>query len=50
MKLSLEANLLPKSHAAGGVADIIYEYEKCSDYPKHSSCYLRQRYQVAIKE
>lgn len=36
MKLSLEANLLPKSHAAGGVADIIYEYEKCSDYPKHS--------------
>ena len=36
MKLSLEANLLPKSHAAGGGADIIYEYEKCSDYPKHS--------------
>ena len=27
MKLSLEANLLPKTHAAGGYADIIYEYE-----------------------
>ncbi len=36
MKLSLEANLLPKTHAAGGCADIIYEYEKCAFYPKHS--------------
>ena len=36
MKLSLEANLLPKTHAAGGYADIIYEYEKCAYYPKHS--------------
>lgn len=36
MKLSLEANLLPKSHAAGGSADIIYEYEACKEYPKHS--------------
>ena len=36
MKLSLEANLLPKTHAAGGYADIIYEYEACQSYPKHS--------------
>ena len=36
MKLSLEANLLPKTHAAGGYADIIYEYEACATYPKHS--------------
>lgn len=27
MKLSLEANLLPKTHAARGYADIIYEYD-----------------------
>lgn len=36
MKLSLEANLLPKTHATGGSADIIYEYEYCEDYPEHS--------------
>lgn len=36
MKLSLEANLLPKTHAAGGYADIIYEYEACTLYPRHS--------------
>lgn len=36
MQLSLEANLLPKTHAAGGSADIIYEYEACRHYPKHS--------------
>lgn len=36
MKLSLEANLLPKTHAAGGYADIIYEYEACTSYPQHS--------------
>lgn len=36
MKLSLEANLLPKTHAAGGFADIIYNYEECAFYPKHS--------------
>lgn len=36
MQLSLEANLLPKTHAAGGYADIIYEYEACSAYPKHA--------------
>ena len=36
MKLSLEANLLPKTYAAGGYTDIIYEYEACTSYPKHS--------------
>ncbi len=36
MQLSLEANLLPKTHAAGGYADIIYEYEACLAYPKHT--------------
>lgn len=36
MKLSLEANLLPKTHAGGGYADIVYEYEACNYYPKHS--------------
>lgn len=35
MKLSLDADLLPKSHAAGGQADIVYEYEKTDCYPKH---------------
>lgn len=35
MKLSLEANLLPKTHAAGGYADIIYEYEVSQHYPQH---------------
>lgn len=36
MKLSLDANLLPKSHAAGGESDIVYDYEKTSAYPSHS--------------
>lgn len=36
MKLSLEANLLPKTHATGGYADIVYEYEACQTYPEHS--------------
>ena len=35
MKLSLDANLLPKTHAAGGTADIVYEYSKEKDYPEH---------------
>ena len=35
MKLSLDANLFPKSHAAGGDADIVYEYDKTTTYPKH---------------
>ena len=36
MKLSLEANLLPKTHAGGGEADIVYEYESTKEYPAHS--------------
>lgn len=36
MKLSLDPNLLPKTHAAGGYADIIYEYESCDSFPKHA--------------
>ncbi len=35
MKLSLDADLLPKTHAAGGEADIVYEYEKTKWYPAH---------------
>ena len=36
MKLSLDADLLPKTHAAGGEADIVYEYNKTEDYPEHA--------------
>lgn len=36
MKLSLGSDLLPKTHANGGLADIIYEYDACSSYPEHS--------------
>ena len=36
MKLSLGADLLPKTHAAGGEADIVYEYSGNDDYPEHS--------------
>lgn len=36
MNLSLEANLLPRTHASGGMSDIVYEYEETPDYPKHS--------------
>lgn len=35
MKLSLDANLFPKTHAAGGTADIVYEYNKNNIYPEH---------------
>lgn len=35
MNLSLEADLLPKTHASGGEADIEYWYEACKDYPEH---------------
>lgn len=34
MNLSLDADLLPKTHAGGGMADIVYRYEEDS-YPKH---------------
>lgn len=36
MKLSLDADLLPKTHAAGGDADIVYGYPATDYYPEHS--------------
>lgn len=36
MKLSLDADLLPKTHASGGDADIVYEYEATEYYPEHT--------------
>ena len=36
MKLSLDVDLLPKTHAAGGEADIVYEYPESVVYPAHS--------------
>lgn len=35
MRLSLDANLLPVSHAAGGDADIVYRYPETPAYPAH---------------
>ena len=35
MNLSLEADLLPKTHAGGGEADIIWKYQFSNDYPRH---------------
>jgi len=35
MNLSLEADLLPRSHATGGSADIEYLYEETPNYPAH---------------
>ena len=34
MNLSLDADFLPKTHAGGGMADIVYKYEQ-DVYPKH---------------
>lgn len=36
MNLSLDANLLPKTHAGGGDADIVYKYAKTDLYPEHT--------------
>ena len=36
MNLSLEADLLPKTHAGGGEADIVYLYDETPNYPKHT--------------
>lgn len=36
MKLSLDADLLPKTHAKGGEADIVYEYEETDKFPAHT--------------
>lgn len=35
MKLSLDANLLPKNHAGGGTADIVYHYNENENYKEH---------------
>ncbi len=35
MKLSRDADLLPITHAAGGDADIVYEYSQTEVYPEH---------------
>lgn len=36
MNLSLDADLLPITHASGGHEDITYRYEATNDYPKHT--------------
>ena len=36
MNLSLEADLLPKTHAGGGEADIVWKYDKTEVYLKHT--------------
>ncbi len=36
MNLSLDADLLPKTHAGGGEADIVWKYKKTDWYPKHT--------------
>lgn len=36
MKLSLDANLLPKNHAGGGTADIVYNYPQNAVYNEHN--------------
>lgn len=36
MNLSLDADLLPKTHAVGGSADIIYQYDKTDSFPEHA--------------
>lgn len=36
MNVSLDANMLPKQHAGGGKADIVYKYNDSSDYPGHT--------------
>lgn len=36
MNLSLEADLLPKTHAGGGEADIVWQYDMTYEYPKHT--------------
>lgn len=35
LKLSLDSNFLPKSHAPGGGADIIFSYDKTDSFPSH---------------
>jgi len=35
MKLSLDVNMLPKRHAGGGEADLIFKYNDTPSYPAH---------------
>ena len=35
MNLTLDANFMPKTHAPGGEADLIFNYTKSDIYPKH---------------
>lgn len=35
-KLYLDADLLPKTHAAGGETDVVYEYTETEVYPEHT--------------
>ncbi len=35
MNLSLDVNLLPRTHAGGGMSDIVYKYDKSDSYPQH---------------
>ncbi|MCM1579196.1 MAG: AlwI family type II restriction endonuclease, partial [Ruminococcus sp.] len=35
MNLSLDVNLLPRTHAGGGMSDIVYKYKACNSYPAH---------------
>lgn len=36
MNLSLDSNLLPRTHAGGGESDIVYKYDETPNYPKHT--------------
>lgn len=36
MNLSLDVNLLPRTHAGAGESDIVYHYPKTEDYPAHT--------------
>lgn len=36
LNLSLEVDLLPRSHASGGEADIVYKYQPSEHYQKHT--------------
>ena len=36
MNLSINNELLPRTHAGGGESDIVYEYSETEDYPRHT--------------
>lgn len=35
IKTNLDSNLLPRSHAVGGSADIVFKYNETDEYPSH---------------